>query len=177
MSALGLRKILELSESIRRNIESLDEYKKARVIASYVAMLDEVQTEQLIRDSFKLGKTVIVPITPREGNHLVFSRISDFSQLRPGSSGILEPEPESIQIVALEKAEMVVVPIVAWDERGFRLGHGKGFFDIALSSPKVGTTIGLAFEAQRVKQLPIEPHDIPLKMIVTEDRILRFTKK
>lgn len=177
MSALGSQKILELSASIKENIESLDEYKRARIIESYVARPDEVQTEQFIRDSLKLGKSVIVPVTPRRGNHLVFSKIDDFSELRLGTFGILEPQPESVRNVPLERAEIVVVPIVAWDERGFRLGHGKGFFDAALISPKVNTTVGLAFEAQRVEQLPIEPHDVPLKTIVTEERILRFTKK
>ena len=177
MLALGSQKILELSKSVREKVESLDEYRKATIFASYVARFDEVQTEQLIRDSLKLGKSVMVPITPRKGNQLVFSRVVDFSELRPSSFGILEPGQEHLRIVHLETAELVVVPIVAWDERGFRLGHGRGFYDQALSSLRMSTTVGLAFEAQRVEQLPIEPHDVQLKMIVTEERILRFAGK
>jgi 5-formyltetrahydrofolate cyclo-ligase len=106
---------------------------------------------------------------------LIFSELRDLSELKHVHFGILEPEPQFLRPMPLSEADLILVPLVAWDERGYRLGHGKGFFDIALATVPEKLTIGLAFEAQRVDQLPIEPHDVPVKMIVTEKRVLRFS--
>ena len=180
-SALRTRRSLDqavvkpLNERIQRNLYSLNEFERARVLACYVATKDEVQTEGIIRTSLNLSKTILVPLVDRTRTELLFSELRDFSELAEGHYGILEPRIGFLRIAPLEKADIVLVPLVAWDERGFRIGHGKGYFDRALGSLKKDIpTIGLAFEAQRVERVPDEPFDVPLRFIVTEQRVLRF---
>jgi 5-formyltetrahydrofolate cyclo-ligase len=172
---MGDEKIIEYSEAISEKIKSLTEYEQAMSISSYVAMPEEVQTEDIIKEALRLGKKVLVPVIPPQGRALIFSELFDFSELEPGHFGILEPRSESLRPRMLSTAQIALVPMVAWDERGFRLGHGAGYYDMALAHLKGTVTIGLGFEVQRVYQLPTEPHDVRLKMIVTERRILRFS--
>jgi 5-formyltetrahydrofolate cyclo-ligase len=139
-----------LSERIQRNLYALKELERARVVACYVAMKDEVQTEGIIRTSLNLNKTVLVPLVDRTRTKLLFSELRDFSELAEGHYGILEPRRDFLRIVPLERTDIVLVPLVAWDERGFRIGHGKGYFDKALGELKKDIpTVRLAFEAQR----------------------------
>ena len=171
--SLSPEMISDLSEDIRRKVESLEQYKKANVVATYVGRKDEVQTEKIIRDALSSSKRVIVPLTVPKEKKLIFSELHDLSELAPGHYSILEPKKEYVRPVPLEEADIVLVPVVAWDERGYRIGHGAGYFDVALA-PVKNPTVGLAFEAQRVEKIPEEAHDVSLKMIVTECRVIRM---
>lgn len=139
-----------------------------------MARKDEVQTRSIILEALERGAKVLVPITPRGGGGLVFSELKSFSELAVGAFGILEPKPGFVRPAPLSGAEAVLVPLVAWDERGFRIGHGRGYFDKALAHLVGPVTIGLAFEAQRVARVPDQPYDVPLMMMVTERRVLEF---
>lgn len=168
---MGIDLLLNLSEKIRKNVEHLPEFISSNTIASYVATKEEVQTEQIIRDALNQGKRVLVPkIISR--NELLFSEIKDLADLETGTFGLLEPKPQLIREVPLREANLILVPMVAWDERGYRVGHGNAYFDSALSGITC-LTVGLGLEAQRTDRIPEERHDIPLKMIITENRILR----
>ncbi|MDG6998954.1 MAG: 5-formyltetrahydrofolate cyclo-ligase [Nitrososphaerota archaeon] len=174
--ALGSQNILALSEKIRQKLENLEEFKDSNVIATYVSKREEVQTERIIRDALNSAKRVLVPLVIPHNKSLIFSELHDLSELTVGHFGILEPKPEFIRPIALSEASVIVVPLVAWDERGYRIGNGGGYFDIALAPLKGNLTIGLAFEAQRVDKVPEDKYDVPLKMIVTEKRILKFER-
>lgn len=175
--SLGFKKVLALSEEIERKLESLEEFKRSKVISIYVSMREEVQTERIILNALNTGKRVLVPIVAPRNKHLEFSEIHTLSELAQGHFGIQEPKTEFVRPVDLSRAEVIIVPVVAWDERGFRIGNGGGYYDIALGPLKENLTVGVAFEAQRVEKVPEEKHDVPLKMIITESRILRFERK
>ncbi len=174
--ALGFQKVVTLSEKIEGKLESLEEFQKSKVIATYVSKREEVQTEHIITNALNTGKRVFVPIVNPRNKNLVFSEIRGLSELVVSQFGIREPRPEFVRPVDFREAELIVVPIVAWDERGFRIGNGGGYFDKALAPLKGNLTVGLAFESQRVNMVPEERHDIPLKMIITESRILKFER-
>ncbi|MBI3023617.1 MAG: 5-formyltetrahydrofolate cyclo-ligase [Thaumarchaeota archaeon] len=164
-----------LSGRVQEKLRSLGEFERAKVLASYVSTKDEVQTDEVISTSLRLGKRVLVPIVDQTRTELLFSELRDLSELGEGHYGIREPRSEFLRIVPLEEAGLILVPLVAWDERGFRIGHGKGYFDKALGQLKNDIpTTGLAFEAQRVDRVPNEEFDVPLGTIVTEQRVLRF---
>lgn len=169
---MGIDQVLNLSEKIRETVEHLREFVSSNTIASYVATKEEVQTEQIIRDALNQGKRVLVPKII-SGNELLFSEIKDMADLDTGKFGLMEPKLHLIRKVPLREAKLILVPVVAWDERGYRVGHGNAYFDSALSGITC-LTVGLGFEAQRADRIPEERHDVPLKMIVTEKRILRF---
>lgn len=171
--SMGSDSITSLSDVIRKRVEQLAEFKNSKTVASYVSTSEEVQTEQIIRDALAHGKRVIVPKI-LSSTRMLFSEIKDLGDLEKGKLGISEPKPDLVQPVPLEEAEIILVPLVAWDERGYRLGHGRGYFDAALSGLVENLTVGLGFECQRVERIPENDRDVPLKMIITENRVLRF---
>jgi 5-formyltetrahydrofolate cyclo-ligase len=84
----------------------------------------------------------------------------------------LEPKSDKIKEIPLEKIELIIVPGVGFDEDGNRIGHGKGYYDNLLRNSQKILHIGLAFESQIVKKIPTNSYDIPIKMIITEKRII-----
>jgi 5-formyltetrahydrofolate cyclo-ligase len=166
--------MVRLSKEVGRNLASLPEFKRARTIAFYVAKPGEVQTSGMISLALALQKRVIVPRVEAPGR-LGFFEIRGTEDLLPGAFGILEPRPEGRR-AALNESQVVIVPVVAWDERGHRIGYGKGYFDRELPLRGSACAIGLALESQRVQRVPEVATDAPLDMVVTEKRVLRFGK-
>jgi len=171
--SLSAEQVESLSARIQDALMALPEFLEARVVASYAAMRDEVQTGKIMRSALSSGKRLLVPRTDPRSLSLRFCEIRSLDQLAPGYLGILEP-PHTSKAVPLSESQLVVVPVVAWDEAGQRLGYGKGYFDRELRYRGRAASAGLAFESQRRDQLPATPSDVPLDIIVTERRILRF---
>jgi 5-formyltetrahydrofolate cyclo-ligase len=170
--------LAELSALVEANVRSLPEYKRARLIISYCAKDDEVQTRPLIERALAEGKRVAVILTDVSSKTLSFSEIKSFEDdLAPGAFGILEPRPGRVHLVSLAEADVVLVPLVAWDERGDRLGYGAGYIDRALEGAGRTAKVGLALESQRLPQIPESRHDVPLDIVVTEKRVVRPVRR
>jgi 5-formyltetrahydrofolate cyclo-ligase len=174
---LNLRKTIPLedfevaSQTIVRKLKQLSDFKKADIIHCYVSMNDrrEVNTHGLIREMLLLGKTVVVPITNFNDGTLGHVKLDSFNELRSNKWGVLEPN--NGKRVSVDKMELVIVPMVGGDEHGNRIGYGAGFYDRFLkevSCPK----IGLIFDRNIVKKIPVEAFDIPLDKIITEKRVI-----
>lgn len=177
---LHLRELLTPTEvevkslKILETVTELPEYRKARVIASYVDKGNEVKTRPLILKTLASRKKVLVPIVDRENRNLVFSEIKGLDELAPGAFDILEPKPDRRRITNLETAGMVFVPGIAWDFDGYRVGWGKGYFDTVLKRlPDKSVAIGLAFDLQIVDRVPRAQFDLPVDMVVTETKVVR----
>jgi len=162
-----------LSRKVHENLQTVPEFSAARTVASYVARKHEVQTAEILRRAMASGKKVIVPRSDLSSVSLRFHEIHALEELSPGAFGILEPATSS-PVVSLAKSDVVLVPLVAWDFRGHRLGYGKGYFDRELKSRGRSLSIGLAFESQYRDTLPSTPTDVPMDVIVTDQRVLRF---
>ncbi|MEM2638228.1 MAG: 5-formyltetrahydrofolate cyclo-ligase [Candidatus Hadarchaeales archaeon] len=177
--ALTFEEVLEKSRKIKEKLFSLPEFKSAKTVAFYVAKEEakEVRTQEMIVETLELGKKVLVPFVV--GNEIEFTEISGLCDLQPGTFGILEPRIEIRKKISLEQIELVVVPGIAFDLKGRRIGYGKGFYDRFLSrlfsvNPNV-CVVGLAFEMQLVENIPNQKSaDVPVKILITEERILRF---
>jgi len=176
---LTAEELTELSNEVMKNVISSPEYKNCRVIATYVSKSDEVKTEGIIRYSIEVGKRVLVPVSLPENTKLIFSELRDYEkELSPGHFGVLEPPGQYLRPVPLADADLVLVPMVAWDARGYRLGYGKGYYDTALAGVEIHMmTMGLGLESQRVRRIPQDEHDVPLRAIATERRIIRIESK
>lgn len=148
-------------------------YVEARTVATYVSTADEVQTDGVIRRMLAEGKRVAVPRVDLGSQSLVFHVILGLDNLSTGLHGILEPSPQYPR-VELSATDLVFVPLVSWDDRGHRIGSGMGYFDRALASRGNSVAVGLALESQRVARVPEVPSDVPLDMVVTEKRVLKF---
>jgi 5-formyltetrahydrofolate cyclo-ligase len=167
--------VRSLSGLVAQRLFRLPEFSTAGTIATYVAKSEEVQTARLIDSALAAGKRVLVPRALPESSNLAFAEIHSISELSPGHFGVLEPQAGATQ-VPLSASDAVIVPVVAWDEEGNRIGYGKGYFDRALAGSFRAPKIGLAFESQRVQGVPRSPDDVALDIMVTEERVLRFRR-
>ncbi len=158
------------SRTIFSHLQALPVFQRARCIQTYVALRYEVDTHELIRRILREGKQVAVPRVGA-GNTLQHYFIDDFSALQTGAFGILEPPLDSNRLAAVESFDLVLVPGLAFDRAGHRLGAGKGYYDRFLSGIQV-PRIALAFGFQIVADIPIEPHDQRVDMIVTEEAVM-----
>ena len=165
------REVASLSARIAGHLRALPEFARATVVHSYVAWQNEVRTQEIMRELLARDVRVVVPFINRSARELQHFRISELADLQPGAFGILEPKPEKRLHCELPEIELVIVPAVAVDKKGNRLGYGGGYYDDFLAqvaAPKVA----LAFSLQVVAEIPTRPEDQPVNIIVTEDGVL-----
>jgi 5-formyltetrahydrofolate cyclo-ligase len=163
-----------LSADICANVLDLSEVKNARIVSTYLHTGSEVRTGEIVETLLSQGKKVIVPITDKENKRLVFSELrAPEKELESGIFGIPEPRREFRRPISLEEADVVLVPGVAWDIRGYRLGYGAGYYDRSINSlHKRILTIGLAYELQVVESVPRTRYDRRADKLVTECRVI-----
>ncbi len=174
-NALPQEEIAEKSFIICKKILALQETEKAKNVFSYVSFRSEVMTQWLIEELMKKQKTVSVPITYSAEKRMEAIFIQDLSKdLVPGNYGTMEPHQDFVHRnkVEAENIDIVLVPGSVFDERGGRFGYGGGFYDRFLEKIPYAVRIGLAFELQVAKEIPLQPHDELLDFIVTEQRII-----
>jgi 5-formyltetrahydrofolate cyclo-ligase len=172
--SLSSEDIRDKSRKVFLNLADTVEYTNSQNIMFYVATRSEVQTEEMIKMSIKMGKNVFVPIILSECINLAPSKIFDFNtELEKGKKGILEPKKEYYRLFPPEDIDLIIIPGVAFDLYGNRIGRGFGYYDNFLrkirSSAKI---VALAFEMQIVKKIPNDKNDIPVHKIITEKRII-----
>lgn len=179
------------SRRIVKHLLEFEPFKRAETLMAYVAMEMEVDPWTLVREAWALGKRVVLPRIhpPLEGpkvpsdhnHHLRAFELrqqnvddpQDHADLRPDMMGILEPK-ESAAEAHVRDIDLVVVPCVAYDRRGCRLGRGGGFYDRFLAHGEFrGLAVGLAFSEQVFKSLPTCPHDQAVAYVATESGILQ----
>lgn len=163
------------SSQIIALLSALPECQNAQTIHCYVAWRNEVDTHDFIKTSLKSGKRVVVPVTDLQNHLLRHSEIRCFDDLRPGAFGILEPASEHFREVTLGEIDLVIVPGVAFDQSGHRLGFGGGYYDAFLAKVKA-TKVALAYEFQIVHDLPTRPEDEMVDLLVSEKDIYSFTR-
>jgi len=155
---------------ITESLLALPELETARAVLAYVSMRAEVPTGGLCRAVLASGRTLLLPSVADDGT-LRASPVASLDDLEPGFRGI--PEPRARFPVVLTMADVFVVPGVAFDPAGARLGYGGGFFDGFLRANPRAARIGVCFEVQVVEAIPMESHDEPVDVVVTEERVIR----
>jgi 5-formyltetrahydrofolate cyclo-ligase len=158
------------SRKIMERLFEMSEFAAAETVLFYASKPDEVQTFEMMRKAMSLGKRVVLPITIREEKRLILSELKSVDDLVQGEFGVMEP-PEQIEVL-LNEIEVVIVPGIAFDEEGDRIGHGMGYYDKLLKHLPDATFIGLAFEFQIVEDIPEEDHDVNVHRIITEERVV-----
>jgi 5-formyltetrahydrofolate cyclo-ligase len=162
---------LASSLQVQAQLLSRPEFTAAACVGLYSPIANEVFTEVIFHEAVHRGKRVVYPRIC--GTELEFFQVGDRQELGPGTFGVLEPKGE--RRVPLAGIDLAVVPGVAFDLCGHRLGYGKGFYDRAFGNgSEKPLLIGFAFEMQVVDQLPRESHDVQLDLLVTESRVVDF---
>ncbi len=147
---------------------------KAATVAVFLSFDGELDTTPLIRALWQAGKTVYLPVLhPFSKGNLLFLRYSENSHLVMNRLKILEPKLDVRDVLPLDKLDVLIAPLVAFDEQGQRLGMGGGFYDRTLQNWQQHGLwpVGLAHDCQHVPALPAEEWDIPLPAVVTPSRI------
>lgn len=172
--ALSADEIAARSAAAGKRLLSLSEVSAARLILFFVSFGSEIDTVPMISRSLAAGKRIAVPRVERRARKLMPYEVRDLqSDLEPGAYGILEPKPDRPP-ARLDEIDVVIVPAVAWDEEGFRVGYGAGYYDRFLPEVPQAVRIGLGFELQVRSDVPRGPNDLPVDILVTEAAVRRF---
>lgn len=159
----------EASDEIMRRVLSLPEYAQAKRIFCYYSLAGEVRTVGLLREMLASGKEVYLPVTGPD-KALTAVRLTAMDAVHEGAFHV--PEPDGEEAAEPESIDLVLAPGLAFDLNGGRMGYGAGCYDRFL--PRCRCPVAaLAFEAQLIECVPMEPHDQRMHLIVTEKRVSR----
>ncbi|TCP31138.1 5-formyltetrahydrofolate cyclo-ligase [Scopulibacillus darangshiensis] len=147
------------------------EWQEAKTVAITISRGREIPTRPIIEEAWRQAKTVAVPKCHPETKAMAFHIITDFDQLESVYYGLFEPKPEETEIIHKENLDMIIVPGIVFDELGYRIGFGGGYYDRFLAD-YAGATLSLALDLQVLSDLPKEPHDQPVQKIITPTRVI-----
>ena len=162
--AIPRDKKMEWDKQIFKKLCAFKEVQNADVILVYVSKAEEVDSHELIRFCLSQNKSVALPRC--EGENLAFYLISQPGDLQLGKFGVLEPKP-SCKEAKVTGQSVCILPGLGFTKKGDRIGYGKGYYDRFLSEFP-GKTIGICYSLCQEIELPIEPHDKPVDLVITE---------
>ncbi len=166
----------ELSQLICQKFVSLPAYESSSTVMYYLDVRTEVRTRHYLPVALQSDKRIVVPYCV--DGELELFHLEDMHELDVGMYKILEPKPELRTLpakrVEVEQLDLVMVPGVAFDRRGGRMGHGMGYYDKLLEHARAETPlVALAFECQLFPEIPTAEHDIFMDQIITESAIYK----
>jgi 5-formyltetrahydrofolate cyclo-ligase len=162
----------ERGERMCASLLAHPDFQRAQVISAYRALRFEINPEAALEQAFLQGKRVLLPRVERATGELALHEYRQGDALE--ESGFAVPEPlASAPTVEDDVVDVVLVPGLAFDGRGYRLGYGKGFYDRLLPRLTRAVRIGLCFELSLLAEVPAAAHDQPVDFIVTDKRVIR----
>jgi len=178
----ALRRTLDASAQHNHAIQAARHFAVAGLLlcfdrfAIYWASDGELDTDPIARRLLAARKTVALPVV-QSGRRLAFRRYHPATPLMSNRFGIPEPDPYAATPLAAAALDVVMLPLVAFDDRGNRLGMGGGYYDATLANRPRALRIGLAHELQRCDALPSRAWDVPLDAVITESGGRGFTMR
>jgi len=168
LRVLTVKERLAASRRLARRLRRLPAYRKARWILFYLAFDAEVETRLMVAQALADGKRVAAPITLTTRRMIRLAELTSLTQgLVRGPYGIDQPDPRRARWVAPDALDLAIIPGLAFDAEGYRLGRGLGYYDRFLATlPPTVPRIGLAFRCQRVRRLPRSRHDQPVTAVL-----------
>lgn len=166
--AMAAALVVAASKRIQQAVMALPEFREAKAVGTYLALPYEVQTRQIVEACWSHGKRICVPAYNEDKGRYEMRWIRPEDKTTPGHW--LIHEPQTNDSAGLMDVDLLVVPALAYDRQGGRLGHGGGHFDRILGSWS-GLKIGVAFDFQVFDRVPMGSQDIPVDMVVTEKTI------
>ncbi|MFY9175484.1 MAG: 5-formyltetrahydrofolate cyclo-ligase [Peptococcia bacterium] len=165
------------SHEISQRLIMMPEYQQADVVMLYLSFENEVDTKGLIITSWKQKKKVVIPVCQPADKTILVSELHSFDELTPGTWNISEPKKEFLRPIPASRIDLAIIPGLAFDVRGNRLGYGAGYYDRFLPnlSPNCAK-IALSYEMTMQEFLPTEAHDVPMDYIITEAKIYKVKR-
>ena len=153
--------LIELSSDIHSRLEKLPAFQNAQTILMYWSMSDEVYTQSFV-EKWSASKRIILPSV--KGDDLILKEFKGVENLTAGEQFAI-PEPEGLPFLDTESIDLIIVPGVAFDKLGNRMGRGRGFYDKLLTTTNA-IKIGICFNFQMVEKVPVEKHDKKMDIVV-----------
>ncbi len=174
LGALSNREKAEKTRGIENRVFEFANFIEAKVVLLYIASENEVRTEGIFRRCFDYNKIVVLPVHDTSRRKIKIFKIDNpATDLVMGPRGILEPNPDKCKVVPFDCLDIALIPAVALDEKGGRVGSGDGFYDrLVPRLPLTTRKVALSFEDQILPQVPMESHDKHVDIIITENRII-----
>jgi 5-formyltetrahydrofolate cyclo-ligase len=149
-------------------------FLESKISLLYMDLGYEVKTHEIIKRCLRYNKVVILPAFMEDTYRMKLMKIDNLgSSLRPGPRGVLEPNPAKCKAVPIEHIDIAIIPGIAFDEKGGRIGSGMGYYDRLIPDLAITTRkVALAFEEQIIQQVPMESHDKHVDIIITDERII-----
>lgn len=159
------------SSAIKNRLFNAPFLKESHTVAITISKPPEVETHEIIEELWKRKKRVAVPKCNPKSRTMDFYEITSFSQLENVYMDLKEPIPDKTVFVPPEKIDLMIVPGIVFDRKGYRIGYGGGYYDRYLENFG-GCTVALAFHLQIVDELPKELHDIPVDFVITDKALI-----
>lgn len=162
------------SGCIVQKAKALSAFRQARCVLIYLSIRGEVETDGLVQAALDAGKTVCVPVIDPRSGELKLSRLPGLDiEFEEGPFDIREPASRFLQWMPPEEVDLVIMPGLAFDREGGRIGYGKGYFDRLLDRLNPDAfRVGLAFDFQIYDSLPQGPSDRRVHSIITETQVI-----
>jgi 5-formyltetrahydrofolate cyclo-ligase len=174
ISAVTASDIAKKVTAIEDRLFEFANFLEAKIVLLYVSGDNEVQTKNIIKRAHSYNKIVVLPAFDPKTFEMELMKVDKFAQeLKPGPRGVPEPDAARSKIVPIDRIDITIIPGIAFDEKGGRIGTGRGYYDRLI--PKLAITtrkVALTLEEQIIPQVPMESHDKHVDIIITDKRII-----
>jgi 5-formyltetrahydrofolate cyclo-ligase len=174
INGLTERQRTERTRAIESRLFDFANFLEARIALLYVDTDCEVRTKSILRRAYDFNKIVVLPCFDAERHKVAILKVDSLDKdLRTGARGVLEPNPDRCKPVPIQKIDIAIIPGQAFDEKGGRVGSGRGYYDRFIPElPATTRKVALAFEEQILPLIPTESHDRHVDIIITDKRII-----
>lgn len=174
IAALSEDEVAKKNTAIEQRLFEFANFLEARIVLFYINIGCEVATIDLIKKSYEYNKIVVLPVFNQSNNTFKLMKIDDIAtDMVEGPRKIMEPDPNKCKVVPIECIDIAIIPGIAMDEKGGRIGPGDGFYDRLIPElPATTRKVGLAIENQIISQIPMESHDKYVDIVITEERVI-----
>ena len=174
LEGLSDKELSKKTKQIKDNLFEFANFLEAKIVLLYVNNKTEVKSGNIIKRCFDHNKIVILPAFDIKKHKMKLMKVDDLdNDLITGPRGILEPDINRCKIVPIDCIDLAIIPGVAFDEKGGRIGTGEGYYDRFI--PKLSITtrkVAISLECQIIQQVPVESHDKHVDIIITDKRII-----
>ena len=174
ISALSESEINEKTAAVESRLFAFANFLESKIALLYISENLELGTDSIIQKAYSYNKIVVLPAFDPENYQMTLMKVDAFGQeLIPGPRGVLEPDPSKCKVVPMDRIDIAILPGLAFDEKGGRIGLGTGYYDRLIPRLDITTRkVALTFEEQIIPQVPMESHDKHVDIIITDKRII-----
>ena len=164
----------EKTQAIEDRLFEFANFLESNIILLYMNTENEVATRNIIKRAIEYNKIVVLPVFDMEKHRMGLMKVENLeTQLKQGPRGVHEPDAAKSKKVPIDCIDIAIVPGIAFDEKGARIGTGMGFYDRLIPNMPITTRkVALSFEDQLIQQVPMEHHDKHIDIIITDKRII-----